>query len=206
MKIDLHVHTNHSYDASGSPEEVLAYAAKIGLDGIAITEHNSYHKTNIFVTLAPKYNIVAFAGAEVPTLSGHYLVFSEDIERWNRYCKMLHDAQDLVYEVNAAGGAVIAAHPYRFGLGYGGLGVKRLVGLSAIEVYNGGNQHGENRSALEMATAMNLPGTGGSDAHRVEEIGRCYTEFAAPVRTLHELLKALKCGEYKPVSSSKAPI
>lgn len=197
MKIDLHVHTGHSYDATGSPEEVLARAAKIGLDGIAITEHNSYEKSEIFIKLAAQYNLVVFTGAEVPTINGHYLVFSENTERWNRYCKMLLKAQDLIDEVNNAGGVVVAAHPYRFGLGFGGQAVKTLKGLTAIEVFNGGNRHGENILAIELAETLSLPGTGGSDAHCVEEIGRCYTEFESSFSTLPELILALKSGQYK---------
>lgn len=203
MKIDLHVHTSHSYDASGSPEEVLAQAAEIGLDGIAITEHNSYHKTEIFLELAPYYDLVVFAGAEVPTLLGHYLVFSENISQWNPYCHSLRNAQDLVDDVNSQGGAIISAHPYRFGLGFGGREVKKLKGLSAIEVYNGGNHNGDNKSAMQIASEMNLPGTAGSDAHRIEEIGRCYTEFAFPIRNLSELIQTLKAGEYRPVFPEK---
>ncbi len=199
MKIDLHVHTNHSFDASGSPEEVLEHAKKIGLDGIAITEHNSYHKTEIFLSMASQYNLHVFAGAEVPTLNGHYLVFSEDVGRWNSYSHALYNAQDLINKVNEVGGVVICAHPYRFGLGYGGRAVKNMLGLTAIEVYNGGNRNGENKNALELAEEMNLPGIGGSDAHRIEEIGRCYTEFSVPVSNLSDLIHALKHGYSKPV-------
>ena len=195
MKIDLHVHTAHSYDASGSPEEVLAGARKAGLDGIAVTEHNSYEKTEVFVTLGAQYNLAVFAGAEVATRSGHYLVFSEEISRWSRYSSTINDAQQLIDEVNRCGGAVVAAHPYRFGLGFGGLAVKRLQGLAAIEVCNGGNRNGENQKAGELAETMNLPATGGSDAHRVAEIGRCFTVFTVPVRTIPEMVKALKSGQ-----------
>ncbi len=196
MKIDLHVHTGHSYDATGSPEEVLTRTREVGLDGIAITEHNSYEKTKTFLELAPSYNLAVFAGAEVPTINGHYLVFTEEIGHWNRYCRMLYKAQEIIDEANRLGGAVIAAHPYRLGLGYGGEAVKKLHGLTAIEVYNGGNNHNDNKLALELAATLNLPGTGGSDAHCIKDIGRCYTEFFTPLQTLNDLIAALKAGEY----------
>lgn len=197
MKIDLHVHTAYSFDATGTPEESLERALEAGLDGIAITEHHSFDNAEIFLTLAPRYGLVAFVGAEVPTLTGHYLVFSENIGQWNSYSRLLCNAQDLIHKVNLAGGAAIAAHPFRFsGLGYGGAAVKKLQGLAAIEVYNGGNNGEENKSARELARMMNLPGTGGSDAHRVEEIGRGYTVFEHPVRTITELVKALKSGHF----------
>jgi len=200
VKIDLHVHTGHSYDAIGAPNEVLLRAREMGLDGIAITEHNSYEKTEIFLKLAPRYDLVVFAGAEIPTIDGHYLVFSEDVKRWARYCRMLYRAQDVIDEVNRVGGAVIAAHPYRPGLGFGGLAVAKLKGLTAIEVYNGGNNNGENKSALELAASLNLPGIGGSDAHCIEDIGRCYTRFFSPVKTLADLIKAIRTGNCKAMS------
>ncbi|HPZ65291.1 MAG TPA: PHP-associated domain-containing protein [Bacillota bacterium] len=41
---------------------------------------------------------------------------------------------------------------------------------------------------------MSLPGTGGSDAHRLEEIGRSYTLFPERIATLEELVAAIKAG------------
>lgn len=201
VKIDLHVHTGHSYDATGTPEEVLARSSQAGLNGIAVTEHNSYEKTDAFLELAPRYNLVVFSGAEVPTINGHYLVFTENIGHWNRYCRMLHKAQEIIDEVNRLGGAVIAAHPYRLGLGYGGQAVTKLRDLTAIEVYNGGNNRADNKLALELAAKLNLPGTGGSDAHCISDIGRCYTEFFSPLQNLAELITALKSGNYRAVNN-----
>jgi predicted metal-dependent phosphoesterase TrpH len=194
LKIDLHVHTAYSIDATGTPDEVLAAARQAGLDGIAITEHDSYEKAEIFLKLASRYGLAVFAGAEVAMQFGHFLVFSENIARWNRYCGVAAGAQELIDAVNSAGGAVIAAHPYRDGFPFGGSQVRKLRGLAAIEVCNGANTDAENRQAGELAALMALPGTGGSDAHRVAEIGRCHTVFDAPVRNIAELVDALKAG------------
>lgn len=203
MKIDLHVHTAHSYDASGTPEEVLDRAAEVGLDGLAITEHDSYEKSRIFLELAPRYDLVVFAGAEVATRDGHYLVFSEDSERWNRCCDGHMDTQALIDEVNSCGGAVVAAHPYRYGSSFSALHLERLRGLAAIEACNGANLREENRRALDLARSLALPVTGGSDAHRIEEIGRCYTVFTVPVRNTVELVSALKAGRCRCVDTGR---
>ncbi|MEW5785447.1 MAG: CehA/McbA family metallohydrolase [Bacillota bacterium] len=194
MKIDLHIHTANSGDATGEPKEVLAAAKKAGLDGIAITEHDCYEKSKFFLTLGPQFDLVVFVGAEVATRAGHMLVFSEDIQRWNSYRGINNDAQELIDEAVAAGGAVIAAHPYRLGLGFGGIAIKKLRGLTAIEACNGANSDEENRQALALAQKLDLPCTGGSDAHRLQEIGRCYTVFTAPARTVPELVAALQAG------------
>ena len=197
MKIDLHVHTAHSDDAYGEPEEVLAAAAAAGLDGLAITEHSHYEKSEIFLKLAPRYNLVVFAGAEVATRSGHMLVFSEEIHRWNCFRGEGNDARELIEAVNCAGGAVVAAHPYRAGHGCGA--ATGLSGLAAIETCNGANRPFENRLAMELAQKLNLPCTGGSDAHFISEIGRCYTFFTVPVRNVSGLVAALKAGRCYPV-------
>src|SRR5437764_12425444 len=41
MRLDLHNHTRHSPDSRVSPADLVARARQVGLDGIAITDHNS---------------------------------------------------------------------------------------------------------------------------------------------------------------------
>lgn len=194
FKLDLHVHTAISYDAVGSPGEVLEAAQKAGLDGFAVTEHHDYDKSEIFLKMAPHYDLLVFAGAEIGTRAGHLLVFSENIGRWNRFKGYLNDPQEVIDEVNAAGGAVVAAHPFRMAFGFGGAAIKILRGLSAIEGCNGANTDEENRQAVKLAQTMALPCTGGSDAHHPREIGRCYTIFKQPVTTITRLVAALRTG------------
>lgn len=193
MRIDLHVHTANSEDAFGEPEEVLAAAAGAGLDGFAVTEHSNYEKSELFLKLAPRFNLVVFVGAEVATRSGHLLVFSDEISRWNRFKGDDNDAREVIEAVTGAGGAVVAAHPYRIGHRCGG--AAELSGLTAIESCNGANRPFENRLARELAKKLNLPCTGGSDAHSTTEIGRAYTFFTTPVRTMAGLVAALKAGQ-----------
>ena len=40
MKIDIHIHSSYSNDGSVTPKEILRYAKKTKLHGIAITDHN----------------------------------------------------------------------------------------------------------------------------------------------------------------------
>ncbi len=41
VKIDLHLHTNHSFDGWASPDVVVRMAIARGLDRIAITDHET---------------------------------------------------------------------------------------------------------------------------------------------------------------------
>ena len=198
MNIDLHVHSAISHDGAGKPAEVLLAAKRAGLDGIGITEHNDFARAEAFLAPAASYGLAVFIGAELATPVGHFLVFSEDISRWSRYNESDLHASRLIAEVNAAGGAVIAAHPCRRGCPI--WEIDRLPGLTALEVLNGGNSPQENRQAEELAAAVNLPGTGGSDAHLPREVGRCYTAFQVSVRTLPQLVVALRSGCYTPMT------
>ena len=176
MKIDLHVHTAHSDDAYGEPEEVLAAAAAAGLDGLAITEHSHYEKSEIFLKLAPRFNLVVFAGAEVATRSGHMLVFSEEIHRWNCFRGEGNDARELIKAVNRAGGRWWRP-PYR--AGHCGAAA-RLSGLVPLKPRNGANWPRE-PTGLELAQKLNLPAPAAAMPF-ISEIGRCYTFFTVPVR------------------------
>jgi len=98
------------------------------------------------------------------------------------------------------GGLVIAAHPYReYGLG----DFARKYDLDAIEVLNGGAAPYANRLAETLATEMGLPGVGGSDAHRVDELWTVYTEIQASL-DVDEILGALKKGLVNVVSAGRS--
>ena len=58
----------------------------------------------------------------------------------------------------------------------------------------------ENGFASSVAGLLGLPATGGSDAHRAEDVGRCATRFFAQIHTEAELVQALRSREYVPVA------
>jgi hypothetical protein len=49
---------------------------------------------------------------------------------------------------------------------------------------------------------LDLPGTGGSDAHRVDEIGKWMTVFEKEIHDERELVQALHAGRYTAVEMS----
>jgi hypothetical protein len=62
--------------------------------------------------------------------------------------------------------------------------------------------HAFNVRAIEAARALNLPFTGGSDAHAAGEVGSCYTEFDDEV-TSDDFVLLLKRGNYKGVDTRR---
>lgn len=199
-KVDLHVHSKFSGDTNAEPEEIILRALELNLNGIAFTEHYSYEASEPVESLKEKYkdSIKIFRGVEFSSMEGHCLIFGVNTDRLS-----LRDAhvEELIKIVTSAGGVVIPSHPFRGGNSIGGL-IKNLRGICAIEGYNGANIHSFNAMAVETAKTLNLPVTGGSDAHEPREVGSCFTEFADEV-TYDNFIGLLKNGNYWGVDTRK---
>lgn len=193
FKLDMHVHTKYSGDNDAEPEDVLEVAIAKGLDGIVFTEHYSYEASWYVEELSEKYrNVISiFRAVEFSSAQGHCLIFGLNTDNLLKHHADIHE---VIAVVRMHGGVVIPSHPYR---GYNSLGhvLKTTEGFSAIEGYNGCNMHGMNEQAVLVAKELNLPFTGGSDAHRPEDVGSCYTLFYEPV-TEENLIMLLKSGRY----------
>ena len=69
----------------------------------------------------------------------------------------------------------------------------------AVEVANGGTIDRENDFAMEVASLLKLPVTGGSDAHSTHVLGKFLTEFPDEINSEEEFLKALHSKQFHPV-------
>ena len=206
MKIDLHTHTAPLSACSYiDPAELIKEARRLKLDGICLTEHQVVWDREDVDQLSQDAGIRIFRGNEFTTNQGDILVFGfyEDI-------KELLCIQELRDKVTAAGGYMVAAHPFRgfktFGIGQLQMTVaqasKRKVFefVDAVEVENGKLAPDENQMAGDVAENIGLPGTGGSDAHRVDEIGTWVTEFENDIEDENDLLRELHAGRFRAVS------
>ena len=194
------MHSKYSGDSNAEPEELIAHAIEAGLQGICFTEHYSYEASEPVERLREKYadRLRIFRGVEFSAEEGHCLVFGVNTDKLaDKYMPV----QDLIRLVSESGGVVIPSHPYRRGQGMGDL-VLRLEGLCAIEGYNGFNMPSYNTTAVDMAKAMRLPYTGGSDAHEPKEAGLCYTAFDDEV-TYDNFIELLKKGNYRGIDNRK---
>ncbi len=198
FRIDLHVHSKFSGDTDSEPEEMILHAIKLNLEGIAFTEHYSYEASEPIEDLKKKFKheIRIFRGVEFSSTEGHCLIFGVNTDALPiKYSPL----QEMIERVNRSGGIVIPTHPYRKGNSIGD-GIKNLYGLCAIEGYNGCNMTAYNSKAIETAKELNLPFTGGSDAHLPEEVGLCVTEFGDEV-TDENFIGLLKAGNYKGIDN-----
>lgn len=191
LKIDLHVHTNHS-DSISSVEEVLESARKKKLDGIAITDHN----TMTAVTPAPErdHGLILIPGIEVKTEDGHLLVLGLK----KPPSKGLSSIEVAEY-ARKEGCVVIIAHPNVPFRSFNEDAIKKIK-PDAIETYNAKTpfSKGMIRRNVELAKRLGLPQTGGSDSHTPQTVGDMYTLVNAASRTVEDVLDAIRSGETIP--------
>jgi AAA domain/PHP domain len=81
--VDVHVHTPGSSDAAdehfGSADDIVAAAVAVGLDAIAITDHNTADWCERVAAAASDLALVVLPGVEITTTEGHLLaIFEED--------------------------------------------------------------------------------------------------------------------------------
>jgi hypothetical protein len=50
--------------------------------------------------------------------------------------------------------------------------------------------------AVQVAARLGLPGTAGSDAHRVDEVGKWTTDFEREIGNDEELVEELRAGRF----------
>jgi predicted metal-dependent phosphoesterase TrpH len=190
IRVDLHVHTSYSPDASISPKTIVdqLYVHPF-IKAVAITDHHTvegYYKAR---ELASVYeDVLIIPGVEVSTVNGDILVLGiaeVPPKPWT--------VKKVIDFAKEKGALTIAAHPYRaYGLG----DLARKCDVDAIETLNGASLPNVNKLAENLAKEMKLPGVAGSDAHQASELWTVYTEVQATL-DVDEILKAIKHGLVK---------
>ena len=170
LKLDLHVHSQYSEDASGSPKEIMEFLKKKGLNGMAITDHNSIKGSLEALKLKPK-DFVITPGIEISTADGHLIALGikENIPRDL-------SVEETVDKIIDAGGMAIVPHLFRK---MSGIKKEKLETIykkiPAMEVFNGCSLPETNIKTAKVAKEFDLGGTGGSDAHDPSYAGYGYT-------------------------------
>lgn len=207
--VDLHVHTREgSACASQSAEELVARAIEVGLDGIAITDHNCIEGALKAQRLARRKPLKVFLGVEILTDEiGDVLVYGLRDSIPEPRVSM----RKLTRLVEREGAVMFAAHPFRrhnTSALWSWMEEERydwrravqlpdlLQPLTGIEVYNGGATPQENETAAMFAARFRLSGIAGSDAHGKLRVGWCATDFTRPLNGTAQLVEALKHGRF----------
>jgi len=211
MLIDLHVHTSHgSADSGLTAEEMVEEMARVGLQGLCLTEHGGPWDKREFAAFQQQHEDQFFVNAmEVETSVGHITVYGLD-----QYVGGIHDPWTLRRVADSCGAYIVLAHPFRyllqqpaFNLLYrGSAKVPQCVDeamhhpvfeiVDAFEVSNGGTSVAENDFALQVARYLKKPTVGGSDAHSVNGLGRSVTVFQDRITTAEGFMEALHASRF----------
>ncbi|WP_424359314.1 PHP domain-containing protein [Methanocella sp. MCL-LM] len=170
LKYDLHSHSRYSKDGIMDVRDLLKIAKKRGLDGIAITDHDTIRGGMEAVKLKPE-GIDVICGCEVNTDRGDVigLFLTEEIKARE------HTA--VIEEIKAQGGVAIVPHPFDSMRG-SAFWLKECDAplIDGVEVINARcvfNRY--NDAADTYSDTYGKAKTGGSDAHFGAEIGNAYT-------------------------------
>jgi len=194
IKIDLHVHTKASSDSFIDLKDAIKTAKNIGLDGLAITDHDTIEAALIAANM--KTEIIIIPGIEVSATEGHILGIgiTEEMPRGLT-------AKETVEKIRELGGLAVVPHPFDF-LRHGvGEKVARQINPDAIESINSNSAlfYYEKRLSEKLAEKIQKPQTAGSDAHMLSSIGEAYTMVETKSTDIESILESIKVGKTKPV-------
>ncbi len=170
ITVDLHMHTDWSHDCSSPAEELVDHAEGIGLDGIAVNDHNAFGGALEAVELARDRELVVIPGEEVKTdhqgeVIGLFL--EEEIPRGMSFA-------DTLAAIREQGGLVYVPHPFdrMHAIPDPATLHRHLAEIDILEVYNARLLRDSfNDEALRFARKYRLLQGAGSDAHVLQGVG-----------------------------------
>ena len=182
-KADLQLHSDLG-DGLASPEEILLSAEAVGMDLIALTDHDDIRGSFILRDLAAKRGskVEVVPGIEVTTRAGHLLaLFIED------EIPMFRALNETVSAIHRAGGIAIVPHPLSYlTFSVGERALRTLAARGDDESFVDGvevlNPSYAGRVRVQRARWLNthvlrVAETGSSDAHHAKLVGTAWTEF-----------------------------
>ncbi len=208
MRLDTHVHTQHSGNTSipplrrvmresyNTPERVYDVARARGMQLVAITDHDEISGA---LSLAGHSDVIV--GCEVTGVFPedgvrvHLNVFGLEPGQHRTIQRLRHDIRTLLpflqqqglftslnHVASGINGPLTAAHVAAI-----------LPWIDALEVRNGSRLEVQNRTAECLALASGKAMLGGSDSHTERGIGLTWTEVPG-ARTVAEFFEGLRQG------------
>lgn len=199
LKGDLQSHTFHS-DGKGSPQQLVEKARALGLDFLAITDHNTISHHQDLDRLSDD-ELLLIPGQEVTTYYGHMNV-------WGARCWCDFRAQGdadmaaIIERAHEHGGLCSINHPKKGGPPWN---YSTDLPVDAMEVWQGPwpNRNEESLALWDslLRDGRRLPAVGGSDYHcpRAEEtgflrLGQPTTWVEVHERSVDGILSAIAAG------------
>jgi predicted metal-dependent phosphoesterase TrpH len=192
LSVELHAHSALSHDGRDPVDLLLEQAAAVGLDALAVTDHDEIDASIEAAERAADYGLVGIVGMEVTTAAGHVLAFGID-----DLIPSGLDFRETLDRIHADDGIAVVPHPFqktRHGVA-AHVSEEALASADAIEAYNSRLFTGRaNRRAERFALRNGLPTTAGSDAHISEMVGQAVTEVDVDERDASAILRAVADG------------
>ena len=209
LLIDLHTHTYpKSDDSFMGVDDLIDTAKRLGLDGVCLTEHDVFWSLDEVRILSKRHDFLVLPGCEINTDAGHILVFGLE-----QYVFGLHKPDFVRRMVDRQGGVIVSAHPYRrrfleeparqpearADMLERAIGDGFFQSCDALEGINGRGTLPENRFSRDLGESLQMNATGGSDAHRLEQLGTAATRFEKKITSLSDLIVEMRAGRFMAV-------
>ncbi|MEO6496481.1 MAG: PHP domain-containing protein [Solirubrobacteraceae bacterium] len=170
IDVDLHMHTDHSFDCATPVEVLLATAKERGLGAIAVTDHNEVSGALDAAAKAERFGVKVIVAEEVKTADQGEVIglfLQEKIPRGMTLA-------ETVAEIKRQGGLVYVPHPFdrmHSVPDYEHL-LTILEDIDAIEIYNPRVAIGSfNEEAERFARKYRIVAGAGSDSHVAQGLG-----------------------------------
>jgi predicted metal-dependent phosphoesterase TrpH len=193
LEVELHAHSEASHDGRDPVDLLLEQAAAVGLDALAVTDHDTIEASLAAERLAPEYDLLGIPGIEITSAAGHVLGLGirEEVPSGLAF-------SETVAQIRDRGGVAVVPHPFqksRHGVAHR-VSEAALASVDAIEVYNSRLLTGRsNRRAERFAREHNMSMTAGSDAHISEMVGQAPTQVDTTDASLSGILDAIRSGK-----------
>jgi len=213
--VDPHFHTHYS-DGYNSVAAIVKRARELNI-GIAITDHNDIRGA---VELDRYKSLLNIPGIEITSKEGtHILVYFYDVEGIKSFYKndlqpnMGHDImsstslemEEIIARARNFDAVVVFPHPYSAtftGIHNSYFSEERLDQIfkmvDGIEVINAENLNKWNLRSALLAFNLDIGITGGSDGHRLAQMGKVVS-YASCENDRHAFLDAIKNKQTKVV-------
>lgn len=192
IRLEFHAHTLWSKDSLTRPHKLIEGCRRKGIDRIVVTDHNTIRGAVACQEIASDLVII---GEEIMTQQGEILAafVREEVPRG------LH-ALEVIDRLKDQGAFISVSHPFdvtRSGH-WKPADLKMIAPLvDAIEIFNARCISPKfNSLAAAFAAEYELPGTVGSDAHGVIELGAA-TQTLPEFRDAAGLRSAIRKAEYR---------
>ncbi len=173
IRADLHLHTCYSMDCAMTLEQIIDRCLVVGINCLAITDHNTIEGALRMREIAPFKVIV---GEEVLTTSGEIIGLF-----LNHHIPSGLSPEETISRIKSQGGLVCIPHPYdamRLSASRDSLFESLMPQVDIVEVFNARSLlPSSTDKAWQLAQKYGKPASAGSDAHSPQEIGNAFVEM-----------------------------